>query len=200
MNTTAKATGYTTQQTADQSLIDGLNEHAQALATVMIGGKAYKPSDLTPVLQARITASKAVAPAKSAWLEALAAYRNELATTKPLIDGLRQALLVAFAGSPATLADFGLTPRKVAVISPTTRVEAAAKAKATREARGTKGSVQKKAVKGNVSGVTVTPVTTPGSAVAGGPPTAPNPTPAGSPAVTSAPATAGAVTTAPRAS
>jgi hypothetical protein len=50
---------------------------------------------------------------------------------------------VALAGSIDGLADFGLTPRKVRVLTPEKKAIAAAKAKATRAARGTKGSVQK---------------------------------------------------------
>jgi len=66
---------------------------------------------------------------------------------------------VALAGSIDGLADFGLTARKVRVITPEQKAVAAAKAKATREARGTKGKVQKKAVKGAVTArLVVTPL------------------------------------------
>ena len=67
-----------------------------------------------------------------------------------------------FATDTASLADFGLQPRKQP--APKTAAEkavAAAKAQATREARGTKGPKAKRAVKGNVTAqVVVTPLTT----------------------------------------
>jgi hypothetical protein len=51
-------------------------------------------------------------------------------------------------------------------VTPEQKVAAAAKLKATRAARHTAGSVQKKAVKGDVTGVIVTPVTSaPGTIV-----------------------------------
>jgi hypothetical protein len=59
------------------------------------------------------------------------------------LAGLKQALLVAFAGQIDALADFGLTPRKVHVFTPEQRIAAAAKSRATRAARHTMGSKQK---------------------------------------------------------
>jgi hypothetical protein len=57
------------------------------------------------------------------------------------------------------LADFGFAPPKAATRTPEEKAAAAAKAKATREARHTLGKSQKKTVKGNVTGIVVTPVT-----------------------------------------
>ena len=79
-----------------------------------------------------------------------------------------RAFLVAFVSfvrgtfgeSPEVLADFGLLPKKVR--KPLTVEQlAAAKAKraATRKARGTTSKKQKLAVKGDVTGVVVTPIT-----------------------------------------
>jgi hypothetical protein len=81
-----------------------------------------------------------------------------------------------FSNAPATLQGFGLSPRKPPTpLSAAARVAANEKAKATREARGTKGSVQKAAITGNVSGVTITPVLIPTALppVASPPPAAP---------------------------
>jgi hypothetical protein len=88
------------------------------------------------------------------------ADRDERAKTKAYVDGVKQALQVVLSGSIDGLADFGLTARKVRVLTPEQKAVAAAKAKATRAARGTKGSVQKKAIKGSVTAtLVVTPVT-----------------------------------------
>jgi hypothetical protein len=103
------------------------------------------------------------------------AERDERAKSRALVTGVRQALQAAFADSAETLAKYGLKPRKKPVVSPQTRVAAAAKAKATRAARHTMGSNQKKAVKGDVTAVSVTPVKSSGSPLAGA--TAPTATP-----------------------
>jgi hypothetical protein len=180
MSTTADETSRTKQLAADQALIDGLDKHGQATGTLLISGKTYKAADLTPILQARIAASKAVSPARSAWLAAVLANKSERASTKTLVSGLRQALIVAYAETPDTLADFGLTPRKKPVVKAQTKATAAVKAKATRDVLGTKGTKQKKVAKAKA--------TTAGAAPAATAPAAtPSPAPAPSPAVASAP-------------
>jgi hypothetical protein len=80
----------------------------------------------------------------------------------PVIRDLRRFLLASFSTAPQTLAEFGLEPPKAR--KPRTGAEnaaAAAKAEATRKARGTVGSKKKLTIKGNVTGVLVTPVTEP---------------------------------------
>jgi hypothetical protein len=58
--------------------------------------------------------------------------------------------------------DFDLEPKKApAKPDVETQTAAIAKRKATRQARGTRGAQQKKQVKGNVTGVVVTPVIAP---------------------------------------
>jgi hypothetical protein len=67
-----------------------------------------------------------------------------------------------FGDAADILALFGLEPRKAP--APRTGEEnaaAAAKAKATRTARGTASKKQKLAIKGNVTGITVVPTTAP---------------------------------------
>jgi hypothetical protein len=88
-----------------------------------------------------------------------------VAKVGPIVLALRRNLLATFGNATDTLALFGLEPRKVP--APRTGPEiaaAAAKAEATRKARGTTSKKQKLAVTGNVTGVTVTPITTPAEA------------------------------------
>ena len=175
MSTTADETNRAKQLAADQALIDGLDKHGQAIGTLLISGKTYKAADFTPILLARIAASKAVSPARSAWLAAVLANQNERATTKTLIAGLRQALITAYASTPDTLADFGLTPRRKPVVKAQTKATAAVKAKTTREMLGTKGTKQKKQAKAKATSPAATSSTpTPAPAPATG--TAPAPT------------------------
>jgi hypothetical protein len=175
---TKKISSRSDQQAADQRLFDGLTKHAQTLPSFLVSGAPVKTADLLATLQTRLAVAKPVDSDRAAWLTAVQAYRDERAKSDALVSGVRQALHVMFAGSIETLADFGLSPRKVSVVSPETKVAAAAKAKATREARHTMGKNQKKAVKGDVTGVVVNPVTSPNPVVSA-PVTPATPAPSG---------------------
>jgi len=72
----------------------------------------------------------------------------EHARIRTATAGLRQAMMVAFGAKLDTLADFGLAPRKARVQTPDQKIAAAAKAKATREARHTLGKVQRSTITG----------------------------------------------------
>ena len=163
------------QITADQTMADGLNKHSATIPPIFVAGATVPLKDIITTLQTRITASKNVQPARATWLAAVKADRDERATSETLVSAVKQSLLVFFAGQVDTLSDFGLTGRKVPVVSPEVRVAAAAKAKATREARHTLGKAQKAKIKGTV--------TTTAPAIPPTPPTAPTVTPAAPPAV-----------------
>jgi hypothetical protein len=178
MSTTNATVSRQNQQNKDQNLIDGLKKHEQTVTSLLIDGAAVTTANIIATVQRRIDVGHTTLAARAAWLAAVAAERDELSQSKSFVRNVRQAIHSAFDGSPDTLADFGLTARKVAVVSPATRVAAAAKAKATRAARHTMGSKQKKAVTGNVTGVVVTPVAEPTPA--------PNPAPAPQPATAQA--------------
>jgi hypothetical protein len=67
-----------------------------------------------------------------------------------------------FGNATDTLALFGLEPRKAPAPRTGTEIAAAAaKAEATRKARGTTSKKQKLAVTGNVTGIQVIPITAP---------------------------------------
>jgi hypothetical protein len=162
-------------------MVDGFNKHTQTIPFLIVAGTSYKAADIVPVLQARLSTANAAQSTRATWQNAVKADKDERAKTKPLIDGVRQALMVALAGSVDGLADFGLTPRKVRVVTPEQKAVAAAKAKATRVARGTKGKVQKKGVKGAVTAtLVVTPLAGP-QAIGTAPAQAATPSPAPAP-------------------
>jgi hypothetical protein len=153
------STNRTNQTAADQQLADGLAKNAGILGTFGFGGKQLKPADVAQVLQGRITAAQAATAARAGLSAAAKTAHSELTSTSALIKAVKQALRALFADDIATLATFGLAPTRVPAPKPATKVAAAAKAKATRVARGTKGKKARLAVTGNVTGVTVTPVT-----------------------------------------
>ena len=162
-----------TQQTADQSMIDGLTKNAATIGSLLIAGKTYTVAQAIALVQTALTASKTVVinhTALEASLQAETAVRTQ---NKPFYDGLTQTLQAMFAGQVTTLGDFGLTGRKVPVVSPATRVAAAAKAKATREARGTKGPKARLTVTAAPAAETATPPAAPAVAPAAAPAVAP---------------------------
>jgi hypothetical protein len=139
-----------------QKLCDGLAKHATAIPQVVIAGTAMAPADVVAKLQARIAVAKAVQTTKATWQGAVKADIAATVQLQPFLSGLRQTLLAAFTGQVDALADFGLTPRKKAVITPETRAASALKAKATRAARNTLGKKQKAKI---TAPVTITPAT-----------------------------------------
>lgn len=171
-----KSLNRTQFQNVDQKLIDGFNKHAQTIPSLLIGGTSLKTADIIGTLQARLAAANAAVSTRATWQTAVKADHDERAKTKVFLSGLRQALLVAFAGSIDTLADFGLVARKASVISPEKKLAAADKARATRAARHTLGKKQKAAIKGTVAAPAPAPSASP-----------PGPVPAHEPAPAPAP-------------
>jgi hypothetical protein len=135
---------------ADQHLVSGLQKHQAAISTFLIDGKPVTVPAAVAVLQGRINASQAVDPARAAFHVAVQADRDERAQTKSFVSQLTHQIVLLYTYDPVILADYGLVPRKTAVKSPTVKVVAAVKMRATRKARGTKGPKARKAVKGAI--------------------------------------------------
>jgi hypothetical protein len=152
-------TNRTAQQAADQNLADGLTKHASDIVSLVLGTQNMTNADIGARIGARITKSKAVTAARVIYLAAVAADRAQKQEDMQFMDDLKQTLRARFSSDPKTLqGDFGLSERKRTKPAPKTQVAAAAKAKATRAKRGTKGSVQAAAITGGVTGVEITPV------------------------------------------
>ncbi len=152
---------------------------------VTFGGATYTGASLIQAFQGLADAFPPVDAARTSLHDSVAALREADAKVAPLMRGFTSYLRATY--SDATqLADFGLAPRKVpAPLTAEKRIVATAKLKATRAARGTTSRKQKLAIKGNVSGVVVTPVTVSTSSPAPAAPVAPAPV-AGSAAATHA--------------
>jgi hypothetical protein len=159
----------TLRQIADQNLIDGLKKHMAAIVSLILGGQTFTNAEMVQMLEPMVAASNAAVTTRVIWRTAVMADRDLRAKNRQFVRNLKQTLASMFQGQPTVLADFGLAPPKTPVIAPKTRVAAAAKARATREARGTKGAVQRAAIEGNVTGIVVTPVTAPSPAPVPGP-------------------------------
>lgn len=149
-----------------QALISGTEKHL-ANGSYNVGGTAFTSASLVQLFQSLVDAMTAVAAAHVALKDALAALQTTQAKVGPTMRSFRRIVAGMFAGATQTLADFGLQPPKARKpMTAEQRAAAKAKAKATREARGTTSKKQKLAVHGNVTGINIVPVTEPAAEAA----------------------------------
>ncbi len=154
----------------------GIDKHIPSAIT--LGGTSYTPAALKAVFASQSAALDASAAAHKQWLDLVQAATGAGTTANAVYALLRGYVISQFGkDANAIFNDFGMTPPKVGGAKTVqTKTEAAAKRAATRAARHTMGSQQKKAVKGDVTGVVVTPVVAAPSSPA---PASPAPTASG---------------------
>jgi hypothetical protein len=171
-------------------LIAGTNKHLASVTQVMVAGGSFTPAQVISQLQAIVTLRSDVETAKAATKAKLATEKADMPELRVFLDAFVTFVKAAFGTSPDALADFGLHPKKAkAPATVTAKAAAAAKREATRKARNTMGSQQRKLVKGDVTGVIVTPITAAPPVVAPPAPNGPG-APAGSTPAGTAPHTA----------
>jgi hypothetical protein len=146
---------------ADQKMIDAVQKHLSQLASLPVGSQKSTPADIVKVYQDRLAAGQAVVTAEAARAAAVKANRDKRAQTATFVSSFKRMVLGMFSQSPDTLADFGLKAPKAVKKTVAVKATALVKTKATRAARNTMGSVQKKKVKGTApsasTGSTPTP-------------------------------------------
>jgi hypothetical protein len=145
--------------TRAQQLSAGVSKHLANQTQVVFTGGPFTPAQITTKLQSIVTLRSDVDAAKATTRAKVAAERADTPSLRAFTGALVAYVKVTFGGSPEVLADFGIVPKARATLTVEAKAAAAAKRAATRTARGTKGPKQKKAVKGDVVGITVTPVT-----------------------------------------
>ena len=142
-----------------QAFVAGTQKHFPN-GSFTLGKTAYTTADLVQAFQGHAGALAVVSAAHANLRDALTALRASEAKVAPLRRAFTSFLRATFSQGAAELGDFGLQPPKArAPLDVGKRVLATARAKATRKARGTLGPKQKLAVKGDVTGVVITPVT-----------------------------------------
>jgi hypothetical protein len=151
--------GKSSKAALAESLIAGTKLHFANVTSLAFDSATFTPAQIETAFQTLIDLRTAVEAAQAAAATKVAAEGNQA----PAVLGLMTAYVAfvrnTFAKSPDVLADFGLKPKKArAPMTAVAKAAAAAKREATRAARNTMGSQQKKTVKGTVTGVTVTPV------------------------------------------
>ena len=161
-----------------KQLIAGANKRfPNASGVLTFGGATHTVTALTQLLQSYVDLREAVIASQAATNAKVASERAQTPSLLAVIDEFVAYVRVTFGNQPEALADFGLAPPKArAPQTAEKKAAAVAKRAATRKARGTMGSVQKKGVKGAVN---ATLVVTP---QAGAQPAVPTPAPAPAPA------------------
>jgi hypothetical protein len=194
MSTTkASSTNKTQQADLAKQLIAGTQKHLATVGQLTFAGGTFTPSQVEAELQTLVTLRTDADAAKAAAKAKVAAERAQLPALRAFMLAFEQLVKAQFGTQPDVLADFGLQPKKARKpMSPEQKAAAKAKRAATRAARGIIGTRKRAAVKGDVTGVTITPVTSaqPASATAAQPATQTATPPAPQTAAAPAPQTA----------
>jgi hypothetical protein len=176
----SKTATKTSQVTEVKQLILGTQKHyPTGSSTLQVGGATYTVTALTQLMQDFVDNRTAVTTAEAATKATIAVERAKAPSQLAVIRAFVAFVRGTFGTAADVLADFGLAPPKAhAPLTAEQKAVAVAKRAATRAARHTMGTVQKKGVKGAVNAtLVVTPQAGPPPAV-----TAPAPAPAPAPA------------------
>jgi hypothetical protein len=144
-----------------QAFVAGTQKHFPS-GSFTLGNTVLTADALVQLFTSLVSAITAVDAAEASAKDAVTALRGIEAKVAPVARDYKRFLLTTFGTAAQSLADFGLQPPKARTPMTTEqKAAAAAKARATRAARGTTSKKQKLAVSGNVTGVQITPVTAP---------------------------------------
>jgi hypothetical protein len=137
----------------------GATKHLTGVTQVPLAGATYTPAEVTTKLNQVVQLRTDVEAAKAQAKAKLAVEEADMPALRTIMDAFVSYVRAAYGTEPDTLADFGLSPKARAIPTVEAKAAAAAKRASTRKARNTMGPKQKKGVKGDVIGVTVTPIT-----------------------------------------
>lgn len=161
------------------AVVAGIQKHFLSQASLQLGNTSFSPAALIALLQADINLSNKATASRAQLTTDVEAAKQSHQTVDPLLRFINALVISQFGdteSSASTLADFGMSPRKVPVKSAAVKAEAVVKLRATREARGTTGPKQRSRIKGVVpanppstGGATVAAPATPAASTAPAP-------------------------------
>jgi hypothetical protein len=175
-----KNIGKTEVAASASQLIAGTNSQFAKSQKLAFASSTFTPAQVVAQLQLIVSLRAATDAAHAALAAKVSAEDTQLPALLAFMTAYIAFVKATFSGSPDVLAIFGLEPKKVTTLTVAVKAAAVVKRDATRAARGTKGTKQRKDVKGAVTGVEITPI------VAG------TPVVTAAPAAPSAPVTGGA--------
>jgi hypothetical protein len=169
-----------------QALVNNLTTRVSK-APFLVAGKSFSAVAVVALAKSVLTARSAALAAKGEWKNARTSDTTLEAGALPTLIAVRAMLVPMLSNDTSALSDLAVSPRKVPrALTPEERMVATEKNRATRLARGTMSKQAKSKVKGNVTGVVITPVTIPAPAATVGSSVAPSATSASTPAASSA--------------
>ena len=136
------------RETELQQLLAGTQKNLPATSTVDVNGQELKQADIVAKFQSWIPLFQQVDATNAPYRDAQKALQAAAPAVQQFVGLYRQALRQVFGKGSPLLADFGLNVTQVKTPTPATHVLASAKAAATRKARNTLGTQQRKTVKG----------------------------------------------------
>ena len=143
--------------TQNAKISAGITKNLASMATITLNGTPYTPAQLIAIYTADSAAITATEAAHKTLAQCVLNESSTHAVTAKVTSALRSFLIGYYgAEAVATIGDFGLSPPSTPTRSVATKALAAAKATATKKARGVGGSVQKLDVTGGVTGVVLT--------------------------------------------
>lgn len=139
-----------------RALIAGTQKHTSN-GQMTFGNATYTAASLVQTLQSLLDAMASYDAAVAQAKDNLAALRGLAAKVNPVVRAYRRYLVATYGNAVETLADYGLKPPKARATSTSEqKATTAAKALATRQARGTTSKKQKASIKGTTVTRTVT--------------------------------------------
>jgi hypothetical protein len=155
---TANGSNHATKvdlQALYQAVIAGLLAFYAPTDTFLMKSGTFTRDELITQFQTFVVAIESTKASYQQWRGDIQAERALELVVAPLRVGVRGMAQARFGKDGVQLLQFGFTPAKVVQRTAESKVLAAARAKATRAARGTKGSKQKLEVQGTVTTVTI---------------------------------------------
>jgi hypothetical protein len=144
--------------TLAKQMIAGADKHLAKTTQVAFMGSSFTPDQITSNLQTLVNLRSDVNTARAATVAKLAVESAQAPALRTFMSAFASYLKVAYGTSPDVLADFGIAPKARTPLTVEAKAAAAAKRAATRAARHTMGTKQKKGIKGDVTGIILTPV------------------------------------------
>ena len=149
--------GKSTETILATQFIAGIKKHFSNASSLAFGSGTVTPAQIEASFQTLIDLRTAVEDAKAATLAKIAEENTQAAPLRRQLSVFAAFVRVTFGETPDILADFGLKPRKARTPLTIEQMAAAsAKRAATRAARHTMGSKQKKEVKGTITTIVST--------------------------------------------
>jgi len=123
------------EEVACQTLVTNLPVVFAGQATLVLPSGTYTMAQLTAPFQQRIAAAEATKAAETQYHDAVAAEAPLAEAASALRKEIKQLAVGRFGAQSSTLTQLGFEPGKVRQVSAATKAQAAARGKATRQAK-----------------------------------------------------------------